>query len=82
MVAVLELSQVDGGAAHPGRHRPRPPAQRHLRARAAADVRLPRGRGQPRPPAASRDDAGPHATGRGDVHCRGFAAGEPPSVLR
>ena len=44
----------DGGARHPDRHRPRPAAQRHLRPRDAADLRLPRRRRQPRRPADGR----------------------------
>ena len=49
--AALELRELDRvtAAARPAdRHRPRPAAQRHLRPRDAAHVRLPRRRGQPR----------------------------------
>ena len=42
-----ELEPITAAAGHPDRHHLRPAAQRHLRPRAAADVRLPRRRGQP-----------------------------------
>ena len=45
-----DLERIDGRARHPDRHRPRPPAQRHVRPRDAADVRVPRRRGEPRRP--------------------------------
>ncbi len=61
----------------PGRHRERPPAQRHLRPCAAPDVRLPRRRGEPRrPPHVARvAGAGAHDRGRAERGGRGVHLG-------
>ena len=67
---ILALEGVDRRTRHPDRDRPRPPAERHVRARHAAHVRLPRRCGEPRRAADVEGAAGAGLRRRGRTASR------------